>query len=145
MRRFTCFVVLALAAACGAPEGEENAPGAAIPSDDSNTFRADSADERTYAGEWAAGAAECGDQRKIWTIETHRMGVQRQRFCVFNQVRVSDEAGEDQVWQANAKCLSDGRQSDAVLFFRLRPGSHEMRVRIGDAEAIQLVRCPMRT
>jgi hypothetical protein len=145
LRRLACLVVLALASACGAPEGDGPAPSAAIPSDDPNTFRADSADERTYAGEWAADAGDCGDHRKLWTIETRRMGVQRERFCVFNQIRVSDEPGDDQVWQATAKCLAAGRQSDAVLFFRLKPGSHEMRVRIGDADAIQLVRCPMRT
>jgi hypothetical protein len=90
------------------------------------------------------GADECGDQKKIWTIETHRMGMQRQRFCVFSQIRVSN-GGEEQAWRADAKCLAAGKQSDDVVFFRVKPNRLEMRVTINDADSVDLVRCPMRT
>lgn len=143
MRRLICLAVVALAAACNAPEGDAPAPKAS--SDDPNIFRAENLNERSYAGEWAANPDACNDQRTVWTVETNRVGILRQRFCVFSEIRVSRNGETDEAWRADAKCLAGGKQSEDVLFFRVKPNGQQMRVTINDADAIDLVRCPMRT
>ncbi len=143
MRRLICIAMLALAGACGAPADEPAEPAAEAPANP-NDFRADGPVERTYAGEWAASSDSCGNQREIWTIEENRMGMRRQRFCVFERVFVST-SGDGQGWSASARCLADGRQSHDFVFFRVAPNRAQMRVTINDSEAIELVRCPMRT
>lgn len=143
MHRHACVAVLALAAACGAPQDEPASP-EALSQSPARPFGAP-ADERSYAGEWAAQTGDCSDSRKIWTIESHRMGVRKQRFCVFNKVRQTEETSEAEVWRADARCLVGGRESEDVLFFRVKPSRLEMRVRISDADPEELVRCPMRT
>ncbi len=145
MRSLACVAVLALAAACGAPKDGNAAPSAAAPSATLDRFSGGSTDERPYSGEWAAQANDCADSRKVWTIESNRMGVRKQRFCVFSQVRQTEETNEAEVWRADARCLAGGQESDDVLFFRVKPGRVEMRVRISDADPEELVRCPMRT
>ncbi len=144
MRRLVCLAVFALAA-CGAPEGDVPAPKPGAPSDDSNVFRADSINERPYAGEWASDPDACQDERKVWTIESNRLGMRRERFCVFGQVRVSRGSSEGEAWRADARCVSGGQQSEDVLFFRVTSSGLSMRVTINDADAVDLVRCPMRT
>ncbi|HOY80318.1 MAG TPA: hypothetical protein PLN33_21070 [Hyphomonadaceae bacterium] len=144
MRSLACVAVLALAAACGGPEGGDTRPNA--PSPDSAELPANlSGDERPYSGEWAAQTDDCDDSRKVWTIEDNRMGVRKQRFCVFSEVRQTEGSNETEVWRADARCLAAGHESDDVLFFRVKQGRHEMRVRISDADPEELVRCPMRT
>ena len=145
MRRLACVAVLALAAACGAPEGDETASSAKPSSQTPERLPGDPIDDRSYAGEWAAQADDCSDARKVWTIESHRMGVRKQRFCVFNQVRQTEETTDAEVWRADARCLAGGRESDDVLFFRVKPSRLEMRVRISDSDPEELVRCPMQT
>lgn len=145
VRSLACVAVLALAAACGAPQDENAVPSATAPSANLGRFSGGPTDERPYAGEWAAQTNECADSRKVWTIESDRMGVRRQRFCVFSQVRQTGETNEAEVWRADARCLAGGRESDDVLFFRVKPSRLEMRVRISDADPEELVRCPMRT
>lgn len=144
MRRLVCVAMLALAA-CGAPEGEVSGPGSGAPADDSNIFRADSINERPYAGEWASDPDACRDERKVWTIESNRLGMRRERFCVFGQIRVSRATKDVEAWRADARCVSAGQQSEDVLFFRVKTSGLSMRVTINDADAIDLVRCPMRT
>lgn len=143
MRRLVCLAVVALASACNAPEGDVTAPKGS--SKDSNTFRADSVNERSYAGEWATNPDGCNDRRMVWTVEANRVGIQRERFCVFSEIRVSRSGGTNEAWRADAKCLAGGKQSDDVLFFRVQPNGQQMRVTINDSDAIDLVRCPMRT
>ena len=145
MRSLACVAVLALAAACGAPDGDETASAAPLPSETPDRMPGDPVDERAYAGEWAAQADDCDDARKVWTIESHRMGVRKQRFCVFSQVRQTEGTNEAEVWRADARCLSAGKESEDVLFFRVKPSRLEMRVRISDSDPEELVRCPMRT
>jgi hypothetical protein len=137
--------VLAVAAGCGAPD-PEGAPAAESPAANPNTFRADADEERAYAGEWAVAADHCDDQGKVWTIETNRMGMQRERFCVFERIYVSRRnLGEGEAWSASAKCLAEGKESHDFLFFRVRPTRQEMRITINDSSPVDLVRCPMRT
>lgn len=144
MRSLACVAVFALAAACGAPEGDDSA--SSSPRSKSPDIPPGiSGDERPYSGEWAADAEDCSDSRKVWTIEDNRMGVRKQRFCVFNQVRQTEGTNEAEVWRADARCLAGGLESEDVLFFRVKPGRLEMRVRISDADPEELVRCPMRT
>lgn len=145
MRLLACVAVLTLAAACDAPKGAAPEPSATIPSDNPNTFRADSLEDRAYAGEWAAVADQCGDSKKVWTIEANRMGMQRQRFCVFDRIYVSSRGGDGEAWSASARCLADGRESHDFVFFRVKANKAEMKVTINDAGAVDLVRCPMRT
>lgn len=147
MRRLTCIAALALAAlaACEAPVDETATPAAEAPDADPNAFRADRDIERTYTGEWAARSESCNNQREIWTIEENRMGMRRQRFCVFERIFTSTTDEPGQGWSASARCLSDGRQSHDFLFFRVDPSRAQMRVTINDGKAIDLVRCPMRT
>ncbi|HPI50510.1 MAG TPA: hypothetical protein PLH23_19720 [Hyphomonadaceae bacterium] len=144
MRGLACVVVLTLATACGAPQGDETGQSAAGPSMQADGMPRDTVGERPYAGEWAAEANDCADSRKIWTIESNRMGIRKQRFCVFSQVRQT-ESTEGEVWRADARCLAGGKESEDVLFFRVKPSRLEMRVRISDNDPEELVRCPMRT
>lgn len=144
VRRLACVAVLALAAACGEPQGDETASSEAPGQPSASPF-SPPADERSYAGEWATQAGDCADSRKIWTIESHRMGVRKQRFCVFSKVRQTEETTDAEVWRADARCLAGGRESEDVLFFRVKPSRLEMRVRISDSDPEELVRCPMRT
>ena len=144
VRRLACVAALAVATACGAPQGDETASSEAPSQPPARPFGAP-ADERSYAGEWAAQSGDCADSRKIWTIESHRMGVRKQRFCVFSKVRQTEETGDAEVWRADARCLAGGRESEDVLFFRVKPSRLEMRVRISDSDPEELVRCPMRT
>ncbi|MDP3494847.1 MAG: hypothetical protein Q8R82_17180 [Hyphomonadaceae bacterium] len=143
MRGLACVVVLTLATACDAPQGDETGPSAAAPSNESERLPGD-AGERPYAGEWAAVTNDCADSRKVWTIETNRVGIRKQRFCVFSQVRQTESDGGE-VWRADARCLAGGQESEDVLFFRVKPSRLEMRVRISDGDPEELVRCPMRT
>jgi hypothetical protein len=146
VRRLICLGLLALVSACGAPDVEDAAPAAGLPSEDPNTFRADAAIERPYAGEWASETDHCGDVKKVWTIEANRMGMQRQRFCVFERIYAASSTDEEgEAWSASAKCLAEGRESHDFVFFRVKPSRHEMRVTINDSTAIDLVRCPMQT
>lgn len=149
MRRLTCIAalslaVLALAAACEAPVDDAVEPAAEAPADP-NAFRAEGDSERAYTGEWAARSESCNNQREIWTIEENRMGMRRQRFCVFERVFASTTDEPGQSWSASARCLAEGRQSHDFVFFRVEPNRAQMRVTINDGEAIELVRCPMRT
>lgn len=142
MHRLICLMALGLAA-CSAPEGEDpsgslKSPGAV------KSLPAGATDARPYAGEWASDLAACRDERKIWTIESHRLGMRRERFCVFGHVRVSRSSGGDEAWRADARCVAGGQQSEDVLFFRIRESGQAMRVTVNDADAVDLVRCPMR-
>lgn len=143
MRAVVCIALLALAGACEAPVDKAE-PAAEMPDGDANAFRADAAQDRAYAGEWASSSDSCNNQREIWTIEENRMGMRRERFCVFERIFTS--AGDNgQGWSASARCLADGRQSHDFVFFRINPNKQQMRVTINDSEAVDLVRCPMRT
>lgn len=145
MRRLLCIVAFAFAAACEAPVNDSVEPAAEVLPSDPDAFRAERGDEPpAYAGEWAADAASCGDGRQVWTIEENRMGMKRKRFCVFERVFASNgDAGQG--WSASARCLAGGRQSQDFVFFRLNPNRLQMRITINDSEAVELVRCPMRT
>jgi hypothetical protein len=145
LRRLACVAVLTLAAACGAPEGAQTESPAANPPDAPNTARTAPGEVRAYAGEWAPVVEQCGDSTRVWTIETNRMGMRRERFCVFDRVYASTRGGEDEAWSASARCLADGRESQDFVFFRLKANRAEMRVTINDADSVDLVRCPMRT
>lgn len=143
MRALVCIALLALAGACEAPSDKAD-PAAESPDGDSNAFRADAAEDRAYAGEWARNSDVCNNQREVWTIEENRMGMKRERFCVFERIFTSgDDAGQG--WSASARCLADGRQSHDFVFFRVNPNKQQMRVTINDSESVDLVRCPMRT
>lgn len=145
MRRLLIFAAIALAGACEAPPAEE--VGAAVEGETpsgSDAFRAETGEPPPYAGEWAASSDNCGNQRELWTIEENRMGMKRQRFCVFERV-FSSTGGTGEGFSASARCLSDGRESHDFVFFRVNPGRGAMRVTINDAESVELVRCPMRT
>lgn len=144
MRSLAVVVVLTLAAACDAPQSDETGPEFAGPSNPAETLPGDILNERPYAGEWAAVSSDCADSRKVWTIESNRMGIRKQRFCVFNRVRQGESDGGE-VWRADARCLAGGKESEDVLFFRVKPSRLEMRVRISDGDPEELVRCPMRT
>lgn len=145
MRLLACVAVLTLAAACDAPKGAEPEPSATIPSNRPGPFSTDAPEERAYAGEWALMADQCGDTKKVWTIEANRMGMKRERFCVFDRIYVSNNSADGEAWSASARCLAGGRESHDFVFFRVKPNKAEMRVTINDANAIDLVRCPMRT
>jgi hypothetical protein len=143
-----CLAILGAMAACDAPDGGAKDPSAEIPVTDPNTFRADIDPERAYAGEWAPATSHCGDDKRIWTIETRRMAIQPDmRFCVFDRdMYVSDGDGSTpKTWSAGAKCLSGGKESHDFLFFRVDDNLREMRVTFNDARSVDLVRCPMRS
>ncbi|MEZ6028820.1 MAG: hypothetical protein R3C46_03625 [Hyphomonadaceae bacterium] len=130
-----------LAAACEAPADGENEPAAELPVDP-NTFRAGS--DPAYAGEWASETELCANTREIWTIETRRLGMKRQRFCIFDPM-LQSTTDEGQGWSASARCVSDGRESRDFLFFRIQPNMSQMRVTFNDQRSVELVRCPTRT
>jgi hypothetical protein len=139
-------VIAGLIAGCDAPQGTDN-PSAGGPVNDPNTFRANIDATRPYAGEWAAATNQCGDEKKIWTIEPHRMAiVPAMRFCAFDDVYVSDGPGAaPATWSASAKCLAEGRESHDFLFFRINDNLREMRVTFNDTRSVELVRCPMKS
>jgi hypothetical protein len=144
VRTLVCIALLALAGACEAPS-DEPAPAAEMPDGDSNAFRAE-AQDRAYAGEWARSSEGCNDQREVWTIEENRMGMKRERFCVFERIfTTANSGGPEQGWSASARCLAEGRQSHDFVFFRINPNKQQMRVTINDSESVDLIRCPMRT
>ena len=150
MRNLLVLVVVAtLVAGCGAPAGGDNdTPSAGRPVTDPNTFRAEIDAARPYAGEWAAAKSQCGDEKKIWTIEPHRMAiVPSMRFCVFDDdVYVSAGPGSaPATWSTSAKCLAEGRESHDFLFFRVKDNLSEMRVTFNDTSSVELVRCPMKS
>ncbi|MDZ4761465.1 MAG: hypothetical protein SGJ21_10370 [Alphaproteobacteria bacterium] len=96
-----------------------------------------------YAGEWASAHADCGDNRKIWTIESRRMAILPSlRFCAFKEVFVNaDDSEGGRTWSASAQCLAEGRESRDFLFFRLDDNLQEMRVTFNDGRPTDLVRC----
>jgi hypothetical protein len=145
VRRLFILAAIALAGACEAPPAEE--VGAALDGETQagpNDFRAQSDEPPPYAGEWAISSDSCRNQRELWTIEENRMGMKRQRFCVFERV-FSSTGGTGEGFSASARCLANGRESHDFVFFRVNPGRSAMRVTINDAESVELVRCPMRT
>jgi hypothetical protein len=145
VRRLLAFAILALAGACEAPTGDDSDPAAEMMESDPGAFRAESEGEPPpYAGEWAANANSCNNQREVWTIEERRMGMKRQRFCIFEPVATA-RAEQGQSWSASARCLANGRETRDFVFFRVAPGRQQMRVTINDSESAELVRCPMRT
>lgn len=144
-----CVAIAGLLAGCGGPKDEAGGdePSAGIPVNDPNTFRADVNHERPYAGEWAAATNQCADEKKVWTIEAHRMAiVPAMRFCAFDDIYVSDGAANTPTtWSASAKCLAGGRESHDFLFFRVKDNLREMRVTFNDAKSVELVRCPLKS
>lgn len=143
MRALVCIAIMALAGACEAPSDKAE-PAAEMPERDSNAFRADATEDRAYAGQWAANSDGCSRPREIWTIEENRMGMKRERFCVFERIFTSED-GNGRGWSASARCLASGRQSHDFVFFRINPNKQQMRVTINDSEAVDLIRCPMST
>lgn len=141
-----CVALLGVLGACEAPEnGTDGAAGPTKgdPANNPNTFRADVDPQRPYAGEWALAANQCGDDKKVWTIETRRMAVApAMRFCAFDSLYVSNSDGVAQTWSASAKCLAEGRESHDFLFFRVHENLREMRVTFNDTKSFNLVRCP---
>lgn len=145
-----CVVLFGAAAACNAPGGAGDGagnPAAGDPANNPNTFRADVDHGQAYAGQWAQAKSQCGDEKKIWTIEPRRMAiVPAMRFCAFESVYVSEgPSGADTTWSTSAKCLADGRESHDFLFFRVKDNLHEMRVTFNDSKSVELVRCPMKS
>jgi hypothetical protein len=134
-----------LLAACD-QSAEDVAAGAATESGSAEPEAVAGVDEMTpYAGQWAAERHECGDDRQLWTIETHRMGIRPAlRFCAFEDIFVSKEtrAGEA-TWSAEATCMAEGEESRAFVFFRVKDNLSEMRVTFNDTASVDLVRCPM--
>jgi hypothetical protein len=128
----------ALLSGCDKPGGDK----AGAAPEDANRFRAGINANSPYAGQWAAAASSCDDQKKVWTIEPHRMGVQRARFCAFKSLRLSQSEGsEDAVWSTSADCLADGHESKDFVFFRVKANLRQMRVTFNDDRPIDLVRC----
>ena len=145
-----CVGLLALVGACDAPKdgsGDSATPAAGDPANNPNTFRADIDPNHAYAGQWASAVAHCGDEKKVWTIETRRMAIRPDlRFCVFDRdMYASDGPGAaPKTWAASAKCLAEGHESHDFLFFRVKDNLREMRVTFNDSNSVELVRCPMR-
>lgn len=138
LRKIAWLAAVGALAACGGAE-----PGVAGGQPDT-AYRSDAGDDPAYAGEWASAETACQTKGELWTIEARRLGMKRQRFCVFDRVFTSSSpAGAG--WSASARCLFEGRESHDFLFFRLTPSRMQMRVTINDAAPIDLVRCPMRT
>ncbi len=98
-----------------------------------------------YAGQWASARHQCGDDRQLWTIEAHRMGIRPAlRFCAFDDVFVSQAADMGEAtWSAEATCMAEGEESRAFVFFRVKENLKEMRVTFNDSAAVDLVRCPI--
>ncbi len=139
----TTAFLAALLAGCGAPAGGDGAsdPAAELPVDP-NTFRAGS--EPAYTGEWAPASELCSNKGEIWTIETRRIGMRRERFCVFDPM-LQSTTDDGQGWSATARCHAEGRASRDFLFFRIQPNQSQMRVTINDQRSVELVRCPSQT
>lgn len=111
--------------------------------DDSLGFRDQVDPHAPYAGEWAIRAADCDEEKKIWTIEPRRMAiVPSMRFCLFEKVYVNtaEQEGET-VWSAASQCLAEGRESQDFVFFRLKENLRDMRVTFNDSRSVALVRC----
>ena len=145
-----CVGLLALLAACDAPKdgaGDSAAPAAGDPANNPNTFRADIDPSHAYAGQWASAVAHCGDEKKVWTIETRRMAIRPDmRFCAFDNIYISANAdGRPTTWSAGAKCLAEGHESHDFLFFRVKDNLREMRVTFNDSSSVDLVRCPIKS
>ena len=133
----------ALLSACDKPRGGDKASAA---SEDTSRFRADINVNSPYAGQWAPAASSCEDQKKVWTIEPHRMGVRQVRFCYFKSIYMNQpEGSDDAVWTAAADCLADGRASKEFVFFRVKPNLREMRVTFNDSRPVSLMRCSARS
>jgi hypothetical protein len=133
----------ALLSGCDKPGGGDKA--GASP-EDVNRFRAEVNANTPYAGQWAAASSNCDDDSKIWTIEAHRMGVRKARFCAFKSISVNQpEGSEDAVWSAAANCLSEGHESRDFVFFRVKSNLREMRVTFNDSRPVDLVRCLSRS
>jgi hypothetical protein len=133
----------ALLSGCDKPGGGDKS--GASP-EDPNRFRAGINVNSPYTGQWAAAASSCDDDRKIWTIEPHRMGVQKARFCFFKSLSLNQpEGSDDAVWSATADCLADGHESREFVFFRVKPSLREMRVTFNDSRPVDLVRCMSRS
>lgn len=139
----TAAIGVAVLSGCDKPVGADKA---GAPPDDANRFRADVNVNSPYAGVWAAAASNCDNQKKLWTIEPHRMGIEKQRFCSFRSIYMSQAAdADDGVWSAAADCLADGRASKEFVFFRVKPNLREMRVTFNDNRPTDLVRCAARS
>ena len=136
-------VLALLAAGCEAPTDSDGKsdPAAELPVDP-NTFRAGA--EPSYTGEWAAASDLCTNAGEVWTIETRRIGMKRQRFCVFDPM-LQSTTDDGQGWSATARCHAEGRATRDFLFFRIQPNQSQMRVTINDQRSVELVRCPSRT
>ncbi len=130
-----------LAAGCEAPSDEDWDPAAELPVSP-DAFRAGA--EPAYTGNWAGNPELCGNVREIWTIEARRMGMKRQRFCVFDPM-LQSATDDGQGWSASARCHSQGRETRDFLFFRVQPNQSQLRVTINDQRSVELVRCPNRT
>jgi hypothetical protein len=158
--RLVLLSIAALAgmAACGRPMSDAAAPDAASPGLADSTqplpgqpqpnaagsdLLAQVNDRAPYAGEWAAERGDCGDERKTWTIEPHRMAIlPAMRFCAFENVYVNKAVDEGETaWSAGATCLAEGRESHDFLFFRVKDDLREMRVTFNDSRSVQLYRC----
>jgi hypothetical protein len=131
-----------LLAGCEKPGGDKTG---ASP-EDVNRFRAEINANTPYTGHWAAAVSNCNDDSKVWTIETHRMGVRKVRFCAFKSMSVNQpEGSEDAVWSAAADCLADGHESRDFVFFRVKSNLLRMRVTFNDDRPVDLVRCISRS
>jgi hypothetical protein len=132
----------ALLCGCDKPSGEK----ASASPEDANRPRAEVNANSPYTGQWAAAASSCDDQKKVWTIEPHRMGVRRVRFCYFKSIYLKQRQGsDDAVWTAAADCLADGHASKEFVFFRMKPNLREMRVTFNDSRPVDLMRCAARS
>jgi hypothetical protein len=135
-------------AGCDAPTGAGggDGPSAGSPANDANTFRASVDPDRAYAGQWALASSHCTDDKKIWTVEPRRMAIQKQRFCLFEDIYASQGKGDaPTTWSTGAKCLAEGHESHDFVFFRVKDNLREMRVTFNDADPVDLVRCPQKS
>ncbi|MBI1358651.1 MAG: hypothetical protein GC155_00020 [Alphaproteobacteria bacterium] len=138
MRRLLVTAALGGVLLCGCDRPSGSAGRASI----GGELRAEVNPHSPYAGEWAESASNCGDDKKTWTIEPHRMGIEAARFCAFKSIYVSEaEDTKDAVWSAAADCLADGHESREFVFFRVKPNLREMRVTFNDNRPVELVRC----
>ena len=132
----------ALLFGCDKPSAEK----AGASPNDADRLRAEVNLNSPYTGQWAAAASSCDDQKKVWTIEPHRMGIRQVRFCYFKSISMNQPQGsDDAVWTAAADCLADGRASKEFVFFRMKPNLREMRVTFNDSRPVDLMRCAARS
>jgi hypothetical protein len=132
--RLAVLALCALAAGCSRPGSSSEA----------NLSASSGLSARSpYTGRWASGAKACSDEKSIWTIEPHRMGIRPElRFCAFKSIYISQaDDSADAVWSADANCLANGRQSKEFVFFRVKRSLRQMRVTFNDNPPIDLVRC----